>query len=554
MSAVPAQLPVLIVGSGPVGLTMSILLSRLGIRCLLVERHAAPSRHPRGRAISTRTMEVLRELGLEADVRAASLAAERDGLHYFFATTLTAADYRRIHGGLSQQRAQLSPTSAVVCPQVTLEPILRAHAEQLAPGHVRFNTELASFHQDAKGVTAHLVDRANGASRTVRAAYLVAADGARSGTRGALGIALVGANGLSHNLSILFEADLKPWVEQRRSIIYFIDIPQARGYFLPVDGRRWVFNLVVDAELRNNDVGEQRCEHTIRTAIGQAPIPVQILEWQAWTARSEVAERFSAGRVLLAGDAAHIVTPYSAAGMNLGVQDAHNLAWKLAGVLSGWASPALLATYDAERRPIAEWTAEEDRRTIAAALGTAQAAASWEQWSRELTKRRMNHGLVLGYRYESPAVVPDGTPPPAVADPFAHYVPTARPGHRAPHVWLEAGGQRVSTLDLFGTGFVLLTGVEGHAWASVARTAAGWLGVPLAVRTVGQDTLSDHDGAWATTYGVDEDGAVLVRPDGHVAWRCPHAPAQPEDALITTLQAVLGRAPAARRARMKEHP
>jgi hypothetical protein len=260
-------------------------------------------------------------------------------------------------------------------------------------------------------------------------------------------------------------------------------------------------------------------------------------------AAAQVAERYRRGRVFLAGDAAHHMPPTGGFGLNTGVQDVHNLAWKLAAVLHGWAGPSLLDAYEDERLPYGRAITEQALAN-ARSLGrgesldpTPPAALARPEFLNEL-------GMIFGAQYESDAVVADGTPPPKVANPVTDYEPSARPGSRAPHVWIERGGARLSTVDLFdGRRFTLLAGPEGGAWCEAARAAAERLTVPLDALTIsGADSHADGEGAWLATYGLERDGAVLVRPDGYVAWRKASAPAAPLVEISGALEHVLSRA------------
>jgi hypothetical protein len=234
----------------------------------------------------------------------------------------------------------------------------------------------------------------------------------------------------------------------------------------------------------------QRCLALARSAIGDDSVHAEIVGLRFWESAVLVSDRYRAGRVLLAGDAAHVITPIGGLGMNCGIADAHNLAWKLGGVVRGWADASLLDTYEHERRPVAVLTGE-------ASMGAARPPAP--------TK-----GVDLGYCYTSSAVVPDGTPELHVQDPVADYIPSGRPGSRAPHVWLD-DSRALSTLDLFGSGFVLLTDAAGEQRAQLAAAACADTEIPLEVH------VREN---WQQEYDVQPGGAVLVRPDGHIAWRC----------------------------------
>jgi putative polyketide hydroxylase len=261
--------------------------------------------------------------------------------------------------------------------------------------------------------------------------------------------------------------------------------------------------------------------------VGDPQLAVRFVGRQFWQPQAVVAERFQVGRIFLAGDAAHLTTPMGGLGMNCGIGDAHNLAWKLAAVLAGWGGPRLLDSYDAERRPVASWCVETSVRL---------------QDEPEGPRRRLLDGIVLGYNYRSDVVVPDGTPVPAVQDPLREYVPVARPGHRAPHLWQERDGMRSSILDLFGDTFVVLTDATGRE-GLCAAVGAVTSKAPLQGRAI------DADG-WTDAYGLRPGGMVLVRPDGHVAWRSIERPKDGARELRAALDVAtggVGRSPASSR-------
>lgn len=537
------DVPVLIVGGGPVGLTASILLSRHGIASRLVERHAGTAFHPKARNINMRTMEILRQCGVEDAVRAAGLAFERT-VYLIWAESLAGREIERRIPGRSNTTGPDAPSAVrhCLCAQDDLEPALRRCAESRAPGTVAFGTELKHFEQDANGVTA-TVRNADGETR-IRAQYMIAADGARSRVRPALGIPLHGMREVYRSVNVLMRADLSPWVKDRPAAIYLIQQPGLRCTFLTINGvNRWGFLINLPGDASFEPYTPEHCAAVVRKAAGVPDLAVEILGIDPWVAASVVAERFSAGRVFLAGDAAHEMPPTGGFGLNTGVQDVHNLAWKLAGVLQGWAAPGLLDTYDTERRPWGQFVTDEalnsaismGRGPQPAGASTAPALARPEFHS-EL-------GMIFGASYSSAAVIPDGSAAPALDNPVAQYVPAARPGGRCPHVWLERNGERISTHDLIGTGFVLFAGEDGAAWRDAALAAAKTLGVPMTAYTIGaRSDVRDPDGRWVAACGVDPDGAVLVRPDGHVAWRQRTGVSEPERAMEAALRKILGRA------------
>lgn len=519
------NVPVLIAGGGPVGLAASILLSRLGVRSLLVERHPGTAIHPKARGINARTMEIFRQQGVEDAIRAAGLAPHHTGLIVWARTLAGEEIERRVPWRAGPQSAAVSPVRNCLCAQDDLEPVLRASAERQGPGELRFSTELEDFMQDEDAVTATLADTRSGAKEQVRARYLIAADGAQSRVRRALGVTMLGQEDVYESVNILINADLRPWTAHRPAALYFIENPQMRGTFLTINAHdRWGF-LVNSLEAYGYtaaDFTPERAAELVRLAAGVPDLAVKVLGIAPWTASAHVAQQYRHGRVFLAGDAAHEMPPTGGFGMNTGVQDVHNLCWKLALVLAGKAGGALLDSYHDERQPLGR-TITEQSLVNAMSMGrlardNTPAGARPEYLNEQ--------GMIFGASYASSAVVPDGTPPVKVANPVTDYVPSARPGSRAPHVRLrENGDARSSTIDLVGNDFVLLAAAGGARWAGAADVTAHVIAQP----------------AFAEAYELEPDGAVLVRPDGHVAWRSRTMPADPAATLGAAMASVLGR-------------
>lgn len=529
------ETPVLIVGGGPVELTASMLLSQHGVRSLLVERHPGTATLPKARGINARTMEMYRQIGVEAAIRAAGMPP-KFGSMIVWAESLAGAEINRIKPGRgTAANLAVSPVANCGCAQDDFEPVLRRHAEAAAPGGLRFHTELTDVSYDADGVTGVLTDRTAGTQLPFRARYLIAADGAQSVMRQKLGVSMIGEREVYDSVNILFRADLQPWIAERPAALYFIEQPELRGTFLTINGTdRWSFlvHSLKQYGFSPADFTPERCMAIIRQAVGVPDLPVEIRGVGAWKASAIVADHYRDGPIFLAGDAAHEMPPTGGFELNTGVQDVHNLAWKLAAVLHGHAQPSLLDSYDTERRPLAELIT---RTSLLNALSMGRNAR--QDGARLPRPEFLNEqGLVFGPRYVSSAVIPDGTAPPSAADPVTEYVATAHPGCRAPHVWLSRGGEKISTIDLFGPRFVLLAGPSGLPWRAAAGRSSR---LPLAVQLIGED-LEDADGAWLDAYGVERDGAVLVRPDGYVAWRMPRLPADPDGALAEALDQLLG--------------
>lgn len=494
------EVPVLILGGGPVGMSTALGLRHLGVECMLVERHPSTLDFPKGRRVTTRTVEIFRQWGLEAAVSEVSLTPGAS-LFVFEGETLLGPDFRR-QGFPYDQASPSSPVRELICSQERLEPVLTQRAREDG-ADLRFSTELSSFTQDESAVTAEIIGGSG--PITVRASYLVAADGIRGVTRDSLGVSRSGPGRRGHRLSVLVEADIEGLMTERRSAVYWLRQPRAGSLFAAVDNkRRWLCSLPYDPVTEPQEsFTRERCLDLVHGAIGAAPVELKYVGHRFWEPTALVADRYQTGRVFLAGDAAHVTTPEGGLGMNCGVADAHNLAWKLAGALAGWAGPALLRSYEPERRPHAV-------ACVDASLGPARPPNPID-------------GLVLGQVYRSAVVKDDGTVAASSPDPVGEYRPSGRPGHRAPHLWLDQGR---STLDLFGTAFVALTDPPGEQALRAAAEGARATGIPLDVHVI-------EAPGWHELFGVEPGGSVLVRPDGYVASRTIGPPAPSEEFLAS---------------------
>ncbi|KOX18433.1 MULTISPECIES: FAD-dependent oxidoreductase [unclassified Streptomyces] len=532
---------VLIVGGSLVGLSASLFLGRLGVPHVLVERHAGTSIHPRGRGNNVRTMELFRGAGVRPRIRdAASVLTGNNGILQAPSLVGDAGEwlFREIDpgGGL----ARFSPAEWCLCSQNDLEPVLRESALELG-GDLRYATELMSFEQDAEGVTARVKSRETGEHTTIRADYLVAADGPRSPVRERLGIGQNGPGDLFHNVSVTFTSrGLADVVGDRRFIVCYLTDPEADGALLPVDNReRWVFHAPWHPERGETleEFTDERCREQIRRAVGVPDLDVEITGRAPWHAAERTAERYADGRVFLAGDSAHEMPPTGAFGSNTGIQDAHNLAWKLSAVLGGWAGPGLLASYDAERRPVAEATSA---RASSRSVEHSHPGYAPDPGVGPAGRKGGILNVVLGYRYPRGAVLGADGALPVLPEGLRL---TGEPGTRSPHLWLDRSGDRISTLDLYERFPVLLSAAGGtDAWHTAAARVADRLPVPLRSYRIGDgpdaDLVPEPGADWAELHGVTEGGAVLVRPDGFVAWRSEEAVADPEEALRAALTAL----------------
>jgi len=533
------EVPVLIVGGSLVGLTTALLLARHGVKALAVERHSGTAIHPRAGHFQIRTIEILREVGLEDESRQKARETYDPEGGIIAVESLAGKEVARFIPNLNVGVEHRSPTGRLFVDQDVLEPLLRRKAEQLG-ARLRYRTEMTSFEQDAERVRAVIRDLDGGEEREVVARYMVAADGNRSRVRKALGIEMQGYGLLSKSVTIYFEADCAPYLQGRNSGVFYVHNPTLRGFFrLNRAAQRGFLAInVVGTDVTSDDavnvsrgMTEERALELLRAAIGVPDLPMKVRQIVPWDAEANVASRFSEGRVFLAGDAAHVVPPNGGFGGNTGVQDAHNLAWKLAMVVNGHAGPELLETYDEERRPVGAFTVDQ-------AYGRYATRVVPER-GKENVKPIVDDLLIeIGYRYRSSAVLGGSADDPLIEHPDKL---EAASGTRAPHVVLERDGASISTLDLFGGRFVLLTGPEGGAWRAAAEEAANEIGVPIDVWQVGGERgLGDVDGRFLEAYALGPAGAVLVRPDSFVAWRADDTAADGR-ALGRALAAILSR-------------
>ncbi|HKY89569.1 MAG TPA: FAD-dependent monooxygenase [Nevskiaceae bacterium] len=584
------ETPVLICGGGGSGLSLSIFLSALGVRSLLVERHPGTSHLPKAHYLNQRTMEILREHGLADTIYTRGTAMPNMG-SVAWMTSLGGdgpLDRKTIYqmdafggGRYAATYEADSPTRSGNLPLIRLEPVLKEAAERNPLGTVRFSHELLRFEQDARGVTSVVRNLATNEEFTVRSQYLVGADRGRT-VGPAIGVTMEGPTNLIDMVSTHFTGDLSKHIDDDAPLIRWFINPEGGGGWgsgamvsmgpTHFDRRseEWVFHFAFRPG--DPDFDESLIVPRIRALLKLPDLEMHVHKVSHWIVEAVLASRYREGRALIIGDAAHRHPPTTGLGLNTGIQDAHNLAWKLAVVLSGKAGDGLLDSYEQERRPVAarntKWAlftfmnhfvTDAGFGLIPGAPPEVQAGAfatllsdTFEgEWARArmhevLQTQRMEfcaHDVEIGFHYDSRAVVPDGTPVPPRAPMGDVHVPTTRPGHRLPHAWLEHEGQRVSTHDLCGRGrFTLFCGANGSRWSDAAKRASERHGVTVDVVSVGaKGQPADRDGQWTRRCEIGEGGAILVRPDVHVGWRAAGTVSDPGAALSGALGRILGR-------------
>ena len=558
-------------------------LARRGVGGLLVERRGFTAHFPRAHLLNVRTMETLHDVGVAEEVYRESPPEDRWHKCAWYTSLAGPAPWhgRKIGevdawgGGADAARYALaSPRGFANLPQLRLDMILAEHASRAWPGTVRGNSELTELAVDAEGATATITDRTDGRSYRVRARYVIAADGGRTCGE-LLGVGVSGPRALLDIVNVYFAADLSAYADPEALLTYFMS-PTGQGSFagalLALGPGRWGAESPewsLGIAYRIGDPAADDRDGIVRQAravLGLSDLDMDIRAVSHWQFEGVVADRFRVGPVFLVGDAAHRHPPTGGLGLNTAVGDVANLCWKLAAVLAGEASEGLLDSYESERIPVAARNVEHSLRNagrhgpVAAAMGLARGQSEEEGWEQvavwasdtaEGARRRAAVAVAVsanaedysqlnieaGFAYEAGAVIPDGSPPPPGHDSATTFEPTARPGHHVPHVWLNDGNKRVSTSDLVApTGMTLFAGTaHAAAWRDAAAVITD---VPLTVVEVG-GSLADPAGEWASVRGTAPDGAILVRPDRHVAWRAATAPADPAAELAAVLRRLL---------------
>ncbi|ARJ23092.1 FAD-dependent monooxygenase [Bacillus sp. ISL-8] len=520
------HVPVLIVGGGLSGLSSALFLAKHNIDYVLIERHPSTAIHPKAGGITFRTMELFRELGLEKGIRLAGKALEN--CHGRIAVQ-TIAEVK--HEELEQIRAaqyennensfrkveEISPSKQTACYQITLEEMMLQCAKKLG-GELSFYHELVSYEQNENGVIATIRNRDTKEESMIHCDYVIAADGAKSKIREQLGILTEGRGTIGgYYMNIYFEADLSECIKGDAFGFTMILHPKVIGALIPVDNEsKWIYHVAYDPVKgeRPEDFSIERCKQIIQTAIGSMDIKPEIVSVLPWEASESTAVKFQDNRIFLVGDSAHIMPPTGGFGSNTGIQDAHNLTWKLAAVIKGKANPKLLETYHEERYPVAKLTTDHASSILFRAANREEGNLS----------NMDSLAVTAGYQYCSEAIIDECNTPHRMNIVDLN----GRPGTRAPHFWGTYEGKEVSILDLFGSNFVLLTGAEHSTWTEAANVVSSGLGVKIKVYQVGlTGDFIDQGNFFRKLYGIENGGAVVIRPDGFIGWRTENEVVKP---------------------------
>ncbi len=586
VTAPMADTDVLVVGSGPAGASAALFLAAYGTSTLMITKYSRLSDSPRAHITNQRTMETMRDMGIEDVLMREATPWEYMG-NTTFCTSLAGEELGRIPswGTDTARHADYelqSPCTMLDAPQTITEPIL-AQAAQERGARIRFDTEYLSHTQDETGVTSIVRDRLTGAEYPIRSRYLIGADGARSKVAADAGLPFEGPGATGGAMNIVVEADLSRFVAHRPSVLYWMLQPGAEreGVGLGVlrmikPWHEWMLMWGYEVAVGPPEFTDDFIRELAVKLVGTEDFEMKVKSYAPWTVNHQFATAIARGRVFCAGDAVHRHPPTNGLGSNTSIQDSYNLAWKLAHVVAGTAAPALLESYDAERAPIARQIVERANQSI---VDTGKILTALDltdttdvaQLDRQLALRKEPgpagekvraalreaiaykayefdaHGVEHNQRYASAAVVPDGTPMPEhQRDPELYAQPTTWPGAKLPHTWVTRGGRRVSTLDLAGHGrFTLVTGIGGEPWLDAASELGAGLGLDITPVLIGPgQPHEDPYGTWAALREIDDGGVLLVRPDLYVAARHLAAPASPEQArdwLAAALSAILAR-------------
>ena len=576
---------VLIIGTGPAGLACAALLSSYGIQNMVVNRYRWLAKTPHAAITHQRTMEVLRDLGCEVEDEVYMFASHKEHMgQTIFCESLAGEEFGRIQSwGTSPEslaeHLRLSPTFMNDLPQTFMEPLLFKTACRKGT-QARMSTEYIGHAEDTDGVTTTCLDRMTGKEITVRSKYLIGADGGNSKVAEVAGLPFEGKMGVGGSINIQFKADLSKHVAHRPLAQYWVMQPGASAGGIGMSqvrmvrpGNEWLIICGYDINEPAPKVDAAMATTLARQLVGDPALEIELISANTWAVNNMYATHMQTPRVFIIGDAAHRHPPSHGLGSNTSIQDAFNLAWKLALAVKGTAGPSLLQTYSVERAPIAKQIVTRANQSVGAfgpifkalrVLDSVDPVVMQQNIDKrcdtgdEAEQQRAalraaiavkkhefdGYGVEMNQRYASTAVVADGAVWPAPNGAMKlQYQATTTPGARVPHAWVwDAAGAKHSTLDLCGQGaFSILTGIGGEAWAAAAKAVALRFGIKIKVHVIGpRQPMQDHLGEWAGLRETRDSGAVLVRPDQHVGWRCEVIPANPQAELVRVLNGLLG--------------
>ena len=525
--------PVLIIGGSLVGLSTAMFLGMHGIKSLIIEKHQGTAIHPRAGYFQLRTLEMMRQAGVERKVVKAAHALYDPNGGLNAVESLTGREIANYIPDINQGVEDLTPVRRLFMPQQVLEPIIKDRAEELGSEFL-YSHQVTEFSQDESGVSLRAKHIDSGEIKVFKGKFLIACDGSRSPVRNDLGIKMKGYPVMSQSITIYFRADCSKALRGRNLGVIYVNNEKVRGFFrlekTGLGGFLVIFTVgnINDPGARNaaGDVTEEKAAQYIRDAVGDQELEVNVEDIHKWEAVCHAAERLQEGKIFLAGDSAHVTTPTGGYGGNTGVQDAHNLAWKVAMVLNGKADEALLESYNDEKQPAAMQMIEQGYQRYV--------SRSDPDLGMEGVKKQIPDVHVEFNRYRSNAVIPnkdyldDGKLDIDVRASFA------LPGTRAPHVEIYVNEKLGSTIDLYGERFVLVTAQKGEKWKEVIKQIGKEFSLEIDFQLIDspgakgkytelpihrEKISSPFSLPFTESYGISLNGAVLVRPDGYVAWR-----------------------------------
>lgn len=516
------NIPVIIVGAGPVGMSLALALARQNVHSIILEQNSSTTQHPRARGVNVRSMELFNQWGNSSELL--KYEHPKEAWRIIWSESFQGPEIIRIDAN-TDEASTVSPVGRSLVSQDRVEESLYHTLLNYKESQVKFLTEFLSFEENSKGVIVKFLDKKTQQVECLHTQYLIAADGAHSQIRKQLEITMNGADNLGKFCNVYCEIDITKWTKHRPCAGYFFTDQSLSGRWLAsIDGdKRWVIGMRFSENMTRETFTDEYCINEIRRIVGISDLEIKIINKSFWTMAAQIASTYNKRNVFLVGDAAHILPPTGGFGMNTGIQDAHNLAWKLAFVINHRVPDKLLDTYYVERSKIAQqninWSVENAKSYND--LYTAIHSNDIDLIKIKLLEQQRNLnslGLDLGFIYHSNIICSENDQNLSVT--ATKYLPTTLPGSRAPHINLRINNKLISTLDLFEKDFVLLIGSDGVKWQKAAEDLSRNLSFPLKIYKIeSENNLTSTNNIGFDAYEITNSGAVLVRPDGHVVWR-----------------------------------